>query len=213
MPAHALLWHREDTTPYECDGLTAYRQRPLVVALPETLEQVQGVLRTCYRTGRAGGGARRGHRLVGRRHASQAGRDAVTGQVQQDSESGPGQPHGGGAVRRAQPGHQRGGSPAGSVLRARPVQPDRLHHWRQRGRKRRRRALPEVRPDAAQHPAHQGLHHGGRARGVRVSGAGRAGARPDERRDWLRGHAGHCHRGHGQTGAQAATGTLHHGQL
>ena len=48
MPAHALLWHREDTTPYECDGLTAYRQRPLVVALPETVAQVQGILRTCF---------------------------------------------------------------------------------------------------------------------------------------------------------------------
>ncbi len=41
LPAHALLWHAEDTTPYECDGLTAYRQRPLVVALPETEAQVQ----------------------------------------------------------------------------------------------------------------------------------------------------------------------------
>jgi glycolate oxidase len=48
LPAHALLWHREDTTPYECDGLTAYRERPLVVALPETYEQVQAVLRTCH---------------------------------------------------------------------------------------------------------------------------------------------------------------------
>src|SRR5256885_8175322 len=28
VPAHALLWNAEDTTPYECDGLTAYRQRP-----------------------------------------------------------------------------------------------------------------------------------------------------------------------------------------
>jgi glycolate oxidase len=27
LPAHALLWHREDTVPYECDGLTAYRER------------------------------------------------------------------------------------------------------------------------------------------------------------------------------------------
>ncbi|MFN3571516.1 MAG: FAD-binding oxidoreductase, partial [Polaromonas sp.] len=36
LPAHALLWNNEDTTPYECDGLTAYRQRPLVVALPES---------------------------------------------------------------------------------------------------------------------------------------------------------------------------------
>ena len=49
LPAHALLWHGEDTTPYECDGLTAYRQQPLVVALPETEGQVAAVLRECHR--------------------------------------------------------------------------------------------------------------------------------------------------------------------
>ena len=49
LPGHALLWHQEDTTPYECDGLTAYRERPLVVALPETTEQVQAVLKACHR--------------------------------------------------------------------------------------------------------------------------------------------------------------------
>ena len=48
LPAHALLWNNEDTTPYECDGLTAYRQRPLVVALPETYAQVQAVLKACH---------------------------------------------------------------------------------------------------------------------------------------------------------------------
>ncbi len=48
LPAHALLWNREDTTPYECDGLTAYRQRPLLVALPETTDQVAAVLKTCH---------------------------------------------------------------------------------------------------------------------------------------------------------------------
>ena len=48
LPAHQLLWNREDTTPYECDGLTAYRERPLVVALPQTEAQVQAVLRTCH---------------------------------------------------------------------------------------------------------------------------------------------------------------------
>ncbi|MDO9089853.1 MAG: FAD-linked oxidase C-terminal domain-containing protein [Burkholderiaceae bacterium] len=48
LPAHALLWHAEDTTPYECDGLTAYRERPLVVALPENDAQVQAVLRACH---------------------------------------------------------------------------------------------------------------------------------------------------------------------
>ncbi|MBB1076003.1 FAD-binding protein [Rhodoferax sp. 4810] len=49
LPSHTLLWNSEDTTPYECDGLTAYRQRPLVVALPENEVQVQAVLRTCHR--------------------------------------------------------------------------------------------------------------------------------------------------------------------
>jgi glycolate oxidase len=48
VPAHALLWNREDITPYECDGLTAYRERPLVVVLPETYAQVQAVLKTCH---------------------------------------------------------------------------------------------------------------------------------------------------------------------
>ena len=48
LPAHALLWQSEDTTPYECDGLTAYRQRPLVVVLPETYGQIQAVLRACH---------------------------------------------------------------------------------------------------------------------------------------------------------------------
>ena len=48
VPEHALLWNAEDTTPYECDGLTAYRQRPLVVCLPERYDEVQAVLRTCH---------------------------------------------------------------------------------------------------------------------------------------------------------------------
>jgi glycolate oxidase len=48
LPKHALLYQTEDTTPYECDGLTAYRQRPLLVALPETDEQVAAVLKVCH---------------------------------------------------------------------------------------------------------------------------------------------------------------------
>ena len=48
LPAHAVLHTPEDTTPYECDGLTAYRTRPMCVALPETEAQVQAVLRTCH---------------------------------------------------------------------------------------------------------------------------------------------------------------------
>ena len=48
LPAHAVLYTTEDTVPYECDGLTAYRARPMCVALPETYAQVQGVLQACH---------------------------------------------------------------------------------------------------------------------------------------------------------------------
>jgi glycolate oxidase len=48
LPARAVLFEEEDTRPYECDGLTAYRELPMVVALPETEEQVRRVLQTCF---------------------------------------------------------------------------------------------------------------------------------------------------------------------
>ncbi len=51
LPARAVLHEEEDTRPYECDGLTAYRQLPMVVALPETEEQVQRVLQACSALG------------------------------------------------------------------------------------------------------------------------------------------------------------------
>jgi glycolate oxidase len=51
LPARSVLWQEEDTRPYECDGLTAYRNLPMVVALPETGEQVQRILRTCHELG------------------------------------------------------------------------------------------------------------------------------------------------------------------
>ncbi|XAH24226.1 FAD-linked oxidase C-terminal domain-containing protein [Xylophilus sp. GW821-FHT01B05] len=51
LPSDAILWTAEDTVPYECDGLTAYRERPLAVVLPETEAQVQAVLKACHARG------------------------------------------------------------------------------------------------------------------------------------------------------------------
>ncbi len=51
LPPHALLWRGEDTVPYECDGLTAYRALPLAVALPESDAQVGAVLKACHGLG------------------------------------------------------------------------------------------------------------------------------------------------------------------
>ncbi|MDO9236776.1 MAG: FAD-linked oxidase C-terminal domain-containing protein [Aquabacterium sp.] len=48
LPERSVLWHTEAVTPFECDGLSAYRQRPLAVALPETHEQVGAVLAACH---------------------------------------------------------------------------------------------------------------------------------------------------------------------
>ncbi|MCW5297111.1 FAD-linked oxidase C-terminal domain-containing protein [Herbaspirillum lusitanum] len=47
VPPHCVLFDEEDTRPYECDGLAAYRQLPMVVVLPENEAQVIAILTTC----------------------------------------------------------------------------------------------------------------------------------------------------------------------
>jgi glycolate oxidase len=47
LPADAVLHAEEDTRSYECDGLSAYRQLPMVVALPSSEDEVREVLRAC----------------------------------------------------------------------------------------------------------------------------------------------------------------------
>jgi glycolate oxidase len=47
LPADSVLEQEEEVRPYECDGLSAYRQLPLLVVLPRTVEEVQRVLRLC----------------------------------------------------------------------------------------------------------------------------------------------------------------------
>src|SRR5487761_2786176 len=47
LPAEAVLHRQEDTKPYECDGLSAYRELPMVVALPQNEDEVSCVLRAC----------------------------------------------------------------------------------------------------------------------------------------------------------------------
>src|SRR5256886_8611424 len=48
LPAEAVLHATEDTRSYECDGLSAYRQLPMVVALPSSEEEVRQVLAACH---------------------------------------------------------------------------------------------------------------------------------------------------------------------
>jgi glycolate oxidase len=48
LPAECVLYAAEDTKPYECDGLSAYRELPMVVAIPANEDEVQFVLETCH---------------------------------------------------------------------------------------------------------------------------------------------------------------------
>ena len=48
LPAESVIADADALRVYECDGLTAYRQLPMIVALPETTEQVAQILRMCH---------------------------------------------------------------------------------------------------------------------------------------------------------------------
>jgi glycolate oxidase len=48
LPASSFLSSPEDTAPYECDGLSLYRQRPAVVVLPDSEAQIVEVLKCCH---------------------------------------------------------------------------------------------------------------------------------------------------------------------
>ena len=51
VPGEGVIAEEEELRAYECDGLTAYRQLPMIVVLPETTEQVSRVLAYCHEQG------------------------------------------------------------------------------------------------------------------------------------------------------------------
>ena len=51
VPGEGVIAEEEGLRAYECDGLTAYRQLPLIAVLPETTWQVSRILRYCHGSG------------------------------------------------------------------------------------------------------------------------------------------------------------------
>jgi glycolate oxidase len=51
LPDEGVIATEREMKPYESDGLTAYRQLPMVVVLPETTAEVARVLRYCHDNG------------------------------------------------------------------------------------------------------------------------------------------------------------------
>ncbi len=168
LPEHCVLWREEDTKPYECDGLTLYRQLPMVVALPEDEAQVVDIVRACHELGvpvvprGAGTGLSGGALPHGKGVLLSL---AKFNRILHDRSA---RAHGDRAAGRAQRRDFRGGRASRPVLRPGSIEPDRLHHRRQHRRELRRRALPEVRPHAAQRAARARRHDRGRHRRSRL---------------------------------------------
>jgi len=51
LPRESVLTAPEDTKPYECDGLTLFRETPAAVVLPETEAQIVAILKACHAAG------------------------------------------------------------------------------------------------------------------------------------------------------------------
>lgn len=51
VPGEGVIVDEAELRPWESDGLTAYRQPPMLVVLPETVEQVSAILRWCHGEG------------------------------------------------------------------------------------------------------------------------------------------------------------------
>ena len=51
VPGEGVIDHEDGLRPYESDGLTAYRQPPMVVVVPETTPQVSRILAWCHAQG------------------------------------------------------------------------------------------------------------------------------------------------------------------
>ena len=155
VPGEGVIDDLDGMRPYECDGLSAYRQMPLVVVLPETVAQVAAILRYCQDhkvkvVPRGAGTSLSGGAMpVGDAHP------AGPGQVQSRARDRLRQPLRRGAARRHQSRHHQGGRARGLLLRARSQLADRLLDRRQRGGEFRRRALPEIRPHHQQPPGHR----------------------------------------------------------
>ena len=49
LPFDSVIDQPTSLAAYECDGLSAYREQPLLVLLPDSVEQVQQIMRLCHR--------------------------------------------------------------------------------------------------------------------------------------------------------------------
>ena len=150
VPGEGVIVSEPERRAYESDGLTAYRQPPLVVVLPSTVAQVAAVLRYCrderIKVVPRGAGTSLSGGALPLADGVLLGMGKFNRILDIDYDN---------RCVVAQPGVTNLGishavAARGLLLRARPVEPDRLHDRRQCRREFGRRALPEIRADDEQ---------------------------------------------------------------
>ncbi len=203
VPGEGVIDSAAEMVPYESDGLTAYRQPPMVVVLPETTEQVSRVLRYCHEhrikvVPRGAGTSLSGGALPLKDGVLLGlGKFKRIREIDFDNRCAVVEP---GVTNLA---ISQAVERPRLLLRARSVIADRLHHRRQCRGEFRRRALPEVRHD---HQQRARLRDGADERRNpphRRQGGGKRGLRPDGHHHRLGGAARRHHRGDGAHPAQA----------
>ncbi len=206
VPGEGVIVSEPERRAYESDGLTAYRQLPIGRGAAVAGRRGRGGAALLQGDRRQGRAARRRHFAFGRGIAVGRRRAARHGQVQPHPRDRLRQSLRGGSARRHQSGADPGGRACRLLLRARSVEPDRLHDRRQCRRKFRRRALPQIRADHQQHPRRRAGADGWRDRPARRQAFRRRRLRSVGRGDRFRGAPGRRHRGHGAHSAQADGG-------
>lgn len=117
VPDLTVLHRAEDLRPYECDGLSAYRTVPLMVVLPERIEQVEVLLKLCHERKVPVVARGAGTGLSGGALPLEQGVLLVMARFKQ-TRNRPRRALGAGTAGRAQPGDLAGGGTLRPVLRS-----------------------------------------------------------------------------------------------
>ena len=204
--ARHLLQRPSALRVYDSDGLPGYSAAACARGASRHARRADRRRAGARGGGRAVRGARRGHRALGRRRSPTAsslvGLNRLNRILAIDAEN---------RLAVVEPGVvnatlTRAAARVRAALRARSVQPERVHHRRQRGGERRRPALPQVRRDAE--PRRRRHRAAARRRGRHARRRGRRGRRlrPARRVRRQRGLLRRRARRHGPAGARSAGG-------
>ena len=130
LDSDAIITDVETQKPYECDGLAMYCALPLLVVMPETVAQVQAIMRICNEHNVPVVARGAGTGLSAGAMPPYARCPAVYEQILTYFAHRPQSMYRDPSTRGAQSGNHRNRCHSWSVLRARPLLPNRLFYWR-----------------------------------------------------------------------------------